>query len=130
MGVEQQQVREITKWDIFYYVYALLHHPGYRERYADNLKRELPRIPFAPDFWAFAQAGQKLAQLHLNYETVEPYPLEFRWTAGKPVSWRGGENAAVCRQNHAQSQRLADAGGHSAGSIRVPFRQSQRVGLG
>ncbi|MDQ7033982.1 MAG: type ISP restriction/modification enzyme [Anaerolineae bacterium] len=38
----------ITKWDIFYYVYALLHHPTYRERYADNLKRELPRIPFVP----------------------------------------------------------------------------------
>ena len=38
----------ITKWDIFYYAYGLLHHPAYRERYADNLKRELPRIPFVP----------------------------------------------------------------------------------
>ena len=43
----------ITKWDVFYYVYGLLHHPGYREKFADNLKRELPRIPFAPDFQAF-----------------------------------------------------------------------------
>ena len=43
----------ITKWDIFYYVYGLLHHPGYREKFADNLKRELPRIPFALDFQAF-----------------------------------------------------------------------------
>ena len=48
----------ITKWDIFYYVYGLLHHPGYREKFADNLKRELPRIPFAPDFQAFASAGK------------------------------------------------------------------------
>ena len=48
----------ITKWDVFYYVYGLLHHPGYREKFADNLKRELPRIPFAPDFQAFASAGK------------------------------------------------------------------------
>ena len=48
----------ITKWDIFHYVYGLLHHPGYRERYQANLKRELPRIPFAPDFRAFA-AGRR-----------------------------------------------------------------------
>ncbi len=78
----------ISKWDIFYYVYALLHHTGYREKFADNLKRELPRIPFAPDFWVFAEAGKKLAELHLNYETAEPYPLEWVTTPGKPVSYR------------------------------------------
>jgi very-short-patch-repair endonuclease len=82
---EGQGVRVITKWDIFYYVYGLLHHPAYRQRYADNLKRELPRIPFAPDFWAFADAGRKLADLHLNYETVEPYELE--WVTTPPVSY-------------------------------------------
>src|SRR5205814_291133 len=64
---------EITKWDIFYYVYGVLHHPGYRTKFADNLKRELPRIPFAPDFWAFSTAGEELARLHLDYETLEPY---------------------------------------------------------
>ena len=48
----------ITKEDIFHYIYALLHHPGYRERYAANLKRELPRIPFAPDFGAFAKQAR------------------------------------------------------------------------
>ena len=47
----------ITKWDIFHYVYALLHHPGYRERYQANLKRDLPRLPYTPDFWSFAKAG-------------------------------------------------------------------------
>ncbi len=67
----------ITKWDIFYYVYGLLHHPGYREKFADNLKRELPRIPFAPDFQAFTSAGKQLARLHLEYETLEPYGLQW-----------------------------------------------------
>jgi predicted helicase len=79
--------REITKWDIFYYVYGLLHHPGYRTKFADNLKRELPRIPFAPDFWAFANAGRELARLHLDYEKLEPYPLKFIETEGAPLSY-------------------------------------------
>jgi hypothetical protein len=69
----------ITREDVFYYVYGLLHSPDYRERFADNLGKELPRIPrvkTAADFWAFSQAGRKLADLHLNYERVEPYPLK------------------------------------------------------
>lgn len=68
----------ITKEDLFYYVYGLLHSPDYRERYVDNLSKELPRIPrvkTAADFWAFSKAGRDLAHWHLNYETVEPYPL-------------------------------------------------------
>jgi predicted helicase len=68
--------RAITKWDIFYYVYGLLHHPGYRTKFADNLKRELPRIPLAPGFWAFADAGRELARLHVDYEKLEAWPLE------------------------------------------------------
>ena len=56
--------KKLTKWDIFHYVYALLHHPGYRTKFADNLKKSLPRIPFAPDFRAFANAGKELAELH------------------------------------------------------------------
>jgi len=66
----------IAKEDIFHYLYALLHHPAYRERYAGNLKRELPRIPFAPDFKAFAKAGRELARLHVEYESLKPWPLE------------------------------------------------------
>ena len=69
---------QISKEDLFYYVYGILHSPDYRERFADNLSKELPRIPAvknAVDFWAFSKAGRALAELHLNYETVEPYPL-------------------------------------------------------
>jgi len=65
--------------DIFYYVYGLLHSSDYLERYADNLSKELPRIPCVKtvgDFWAFSKAGRALAELHLNYETVEPYQCE------------------------------------------------------
>ena len=69
---------KINKEDLFYYVYGLLHSPDYRELYADNLSKELPRIPRVKtpaDFWAFSKAGRDLAYWHLNYETVEPYPL-------------------------------------------------------
>lgn len=74
--------------DLFYYVYGLLHSPDYRERYADNLAKELPRIPCvktAVDFWAFSQAGRKLAELHLNYETEMLYPVTFD-TNGKTLT--------------------------------------------
>lgn len=69
---------QISKEDLFYYVYGILHSADYRELYADNLSKELPRIPAVKkgtDFWAFSKAGRALAGLHLNYETVEPYPL-------------------------------------------------------
>jgi predicted helicase len=82
------QDHEINKWAIFYYVYGLLHHPGYQEKYAANLKRELPRIPLAPDFWEFAEAGKKLALLHLNYEQQPEYPLKFMDQPNTPLNWR------------------------------------------
>ena len=80
--------KKIDKWAIFHYVYGLLHHPGYRAKFADNLKRELPRIPFAPDFKAFSKAGQSLAQLHLDYEKLKPWDLEFQETPGQSLSYR------------------------------------------
>ncbi|MFD8550545.1 DEAD/DEAH box helicase [Streptomyces fradiae] len=63
----------ITKDDIFYYTYALLHSMEYRERFAADLKKSLPRIPKVRDFHGFAEAGRKLADLHINYEQAEPY---------------------------------------------------------
>jgi predicted helicase len=67
--------RTLTKEDIFYYVYGILHSPEYKQRFAADLKKMLPRIPYAEDFWAFSKAGRELAHWHLNYETIEPYPL-------------------------------------------------------
>ena len=55
-------------------MYALLHHPEYRERYADDLKKMLPHIPRAVGFHTYASVGRELADLHVNYERVEPYP--------------------------------------------------------
>lgn len=68
----------ITKEDIFYYVYGLLHSAEYCDRYADSLTKELPRIPrlkAAADFWAYSQAGRKLADLHINYEKQPCFPV-------------------------------------------------------
>ena len=69
----------ITEDDLFYYAYGMLHHPNYRTRYAANLSKEAARLPMAAsisDFQAFSEAGNSLSDLHVNYESVEPYPLE------------------------------------------------------
>ena len=79
----------IFKWDIFHYNYALLHHPAYREKYEMNLKRDLPHIPFAKDFWGFARAGAELADLHVSYESAPKYDkLKYIETPGMTVDWR------------------------------------------
>ena len=62
----------ITKEDIFYYIYGLLHSKDYREKYKSNLDKSLPRIPLVPEFWEFSKTGRKLADLHLNYENQTP----------------------------------------------------------
>jgi predicted helicase len=109
------QDKSITKWDIFYYTYAVLHHPEYCTRYAANLKRELPRIPYArvssaselsrsdkergrradsarsPDneaFHAFAKVGKRLADLHVEYEKQKEYPLERVEKPGQKLDFR------------------------------------------
>ena len=79
---------KLTKRDIFHYVYAVLHHPAYREKYAANLRRELPRIPFAPDFAAFAKAGEKLAALHTGYESQKEFKLKRIEAPGVKPDWR------------------------------------------
>ena len=65
----------ITKEDIFYYVYGVLHSSEYRKRFDSDLTKMLPRMPLVKDFWAFSNAGRNLADWHLNYESVEPYDL-------------------------------------------------------
>lgn len=90
--------KKITKWDIFHYCYAVLHHPEYRTRYAANLKRELPRIPFvkpnaedaedAEVFRSFVNAGRKLADLHVNYEKQPEYELEHKENPNEIPNYR------------------------------------------
>lgn len=78
----------ITKEDVYHYIDAVLHHPGYRVRYAANLKRELPRIPFAPDFSPFAGAGEELSWLHVEYESLDPWPAKEIVNENVPYSER------------------------------------------
>ena len=75
----------ISKWDIFHYNYALLHHPEYRETYQVNLKHDLPHIPFTPDFWGFVNIGRALADLHVNYEALDVMP---NLIETPPLNWR------------------------------------------
>ena len=80
---------KVTKDDVFYYVYALLHSPEYRTRYGADLKKSLPHIPLVAsreDFVAFTTAGRGLADLHLDYESVEPAPLSLI-VDGENVPW-------------------------------------------
>ena len=77
--------RTIGKDAIFDYVYGVLHAPAYRERFANDLAKELPRIPFAADFAAFADAGRRLVDLHLRYETGPEHPLDVQFLGvGEP----------------------------------------------
>ncbi|WP_271766769.1 type ISP restriction/modification enzyme [Aquimarina algiphila] len=73
---QKQYGKSVTKEDIFYYAYGILHSPDYRKTFANNLKKMLPRLPLIDspkDFWKFSKAGRALADLHINYESVEPY---------------------------------------------------------
>lgn len=70
--------QQATADDVFFFVYGLLHSPDYRSEFAGDLKKVLPRIPELADpadFWAFTSAGRRLSELHLGYESVEPYPV-------------------------------------------------------
>jgi len=82
---------EVTKWDIFYYIYAMLHHPQYRERYAENLKRDLPHIPLLhrkEAFLACVAIGRQLMDLHLHYEEAKEFPLKWIENKDVPILWR------------------------------------------
>ncbi len=81
---------QVTKLDIFHYVYGMLHHPQYRERYAENLKRELPHIPLLKGREAFdicVRIGRQLMELHLHYEQAQEYPLTWLENNDVPVNW-------------------------------------------
>jgi predicted helicase len=73
---ENYQDAQIQRLDIFHYTYAVLHHPAYRQKYEINLKRDFPRLPLYADFWQWANWGRDLMDWHINYEAIEPYPLD------------------------------------------------------
>ena len=120
----------ISKWDIFHYVYSLLHHPGYRERYQANLKRELPRLPFAPDFRAFAAAGAWLAEIHVGYEEMPPYPLQEIETPGETLSYRVEKMRLSKDRTQIRYNDFLTLAGGAGGSVRLPAGQPLGAGVG
>ena len=98
----------VTKDHIFSYVYGILHSPDYRERYADDLARLLPRIPeiaTAEAFRAFSEARQRLLDLHIGYEAAAPYPLEERLAPRAP---NGPERYRVLKMRWGRSAKDTD----------------------
>ncbi|MCY4249725.1 MAG: N-6 DNA methylase [Rhodobacteraceae bacterium] len=83
----------ITHDDLFYFIYGVLHVPSYREKYAANLQKELPRIPLTNDaqqFWMLTNAGRKLAEFHVHYDEVDPWPIHFEkggWDPDEGISY-------------------------------------------
>lgn len=99
--------KSVTKDDIFHYCYAVLHDPVYRETYAINLKREFPRIPFYPDLKQWVAWGERLMELHISYEDVEPWPLTRVDEPKKRAE--GSAPKAILRSDHDSGNIRLDA---------------------
>ncbi|WFE48863.1 DEAD/DEAH box helicase [Micromonospora sp. WMMD1155] len=99
---------KITKDDIFYYTYGLLHSPEYREQFAADLKKSLPRIPMVADFHGFAEGGRKLADLHIGYELAEPYPGIVETAAGDVSTTPLGQLYRVSKMKFARTKGVVD----------------------
>jgi predicted helicase len=80
--------RAISKRDVFNYVYAILHHPLYRERFAENLQKEIPRLPLPKDFQCCAGIGSRLVDVHVGYESAKPFELQWLENPTEPLSYR------------------------------------------
>ena len=100
---QQYPALQIDKDDIWHYIYGLLHDPDYREKYRADLSKDLPRLPFAPDFGAFRDAGARLAALHIGYETCPEYELQVKVAPSPnpfqlgtpPMQWGGTRKESV-----------------------------------
>ena len=111
---------QINKDDIWHYIYGLLHAPDYREKYRADLSKDLPRIPFAPDFGAFRDAGAQLAALHLGYETCPEYELQVEVSGGpnpyqldsRKMQWDKGSDRSVLHVTPAVTLRGIPAEAH------------------
>ena len=104
-----KSARKITKEAIFHYCYAVLHNPAYREKYAQNLKREFPRIPFYKDFWQWAAWGEALMALHIGYEQVAPFPLTRTDTPDAKVRAAGLQPKTLLRSDAAAGSITLDS---------------------
>jgi len=99
----------ISKEDLFYYIYGVLHSPEYRKRYKDNLTKELPRIPAVrtyADFKRFSKEGRKLAGLHLGYETIKPHPVTLE--TSKALKSLQPEHFRVTKMKFAKARGVTD----------------------
>jgi len=104
---------DICKEDLFYYVYGLLHSPDYRDRYRDNLAKQLPRIPAVKtfeDFAAFRDAGRALGNLHVNFETVEPYMVTFKEGDHRLIPEAQSDPGAFYRVKHTNKWKWGGKG--------------------
>ncbi|HKZ09186.1 MAG TPA: type ISP restriction/modification enzyme [Rhodanobacteraceae bacterium] len=108
-NLPRAQARAITKLDIFHYVYAVLHDPVYRDKYAQNLKREFPRIPFYPDFWRWADWGKALMDLHIGYESIEPWPLKRTDIADEKARKNGASPKAMLKADKDAGRIVLDS---------------------
>ena len=96
---------KITAEDLFYYVYGVLHSPVYRERFQNDLKKMLPRMPFLTDFWGYSKAGRELAHWHLSYESIKPFKLV------EEVAGKEKDKRTLCRvteMKHPKSGKIPD----------------------
>ena len=141
---EGERVSNITEWglrqfrerygdesisaeDVFAYTYGVLHDPVYREKYAIDLLREFPRLPFYPEFRHWVKMGQELLELHIGFESAEPYPLERVEQAGEAKRGHAAGRQGR-RQNHPGRQDLVDRG--AAGGLALPLGQPLGPGVG
>ena len=124
----------VTKDAIFHYVYGVLHDPIYREKYALDLKREFPRIPFYPDFRQWADWGKRLMGLHIGYETVEPWPLRRVDTPDEGARRAGVAPKAMLKADKAAGHHPAGRGdaafGGAGGGVGVSAGQPVGPGVG
>jgi predicted helicase len=115
--------QDVSKDDIFYYIYGLLHSPEYRTRFAADLKKMLPRIPQVPSlgqFQAFVEAGKELSDLHIGYESLEPYALN-EVATGLTVEQDEYERYAVKKMKYAGKAGLGTRPASST-APRSPWR--------
>jgi predicted helicase len=121
----------ITKDSIFHYVYAVLHDPVYRDKYALNLKREFPRIPFYRDFWRWADWGERLVALHADHETVEAWRLKRTEVKDKKSARAGLAPKALLRADKDHGIIVVDGETQLSGvpALAWDYRLGNRSGL-